>query len=355
MEIRQYTKKDAIMTRGYAILCMCVLHLFCCLGADVKGTPLIWLTPEKPLVYWFGFFAEICVPTYSLCAGYAQRLQYENGKFSYLLRAKRVLNLMVNYWIILVIFSIIGLIIGNQAMPGSLSSFVKSIFLLHSYNGAWWYLNTYVILLLMPFAITQFPVKRINSLLGIVICFGIDGVWYLVGHFGLIPDAVSTNTIFAFFYKELINLIDVIPYFWIGGFLCKEKIISRASEWLNANLNLKKQKVTILMLMATMFVGVNLFKKGILIGPIAVLFFILFNVYPHKSGGVSERVFIFLGKHSTNIWLTHMFFYAYLFPGLVQSAKYPLLMLCFLLVLCIVVSYVEMGVQKLICQKKRSF
>lgn len=105
-----YNKKDAIMTRGYAILSMCILHLFCCLGADVKGTPLIWLSAEKPLVYWFGFFAEICVPTYSICVGYAQTLIDEQGKLSFANNAKRIKKLMINYWIILGMFSIVGLI-----------------------------------------------------------------------------------------------------------------------------------------------------------------------------------------------------------------------------------------------------
>lgn len=65
-----YSKKDAKMTQGFAILCMLVLHLFCRLGKDVYGTPIIWVSPEKPLVYLFGFFAGVCVPIYSMCAGY---------------------------------------------------------------------------------------------------------------------------------------------------------------------------------------------------------------------------------------------------------------------------------------------
>ena len=69
-----YSKADARMTQGLAILCMVILHLFCRVGSDVLGTPLIWLDQTTPLVYWFGFFAEICVPLYSLCAGYAQQL-----------------------------------------------------------------------------------------------------------------------------------------------------------------------------------------------------------------------------------------------------------------------------------------
>lgn len=40
-----------------------------------------------------------------------------------------------------------------------------------------------------------------------------------------------------------------------------------------------------------------------------------------------ERLFLFLGKHSTNIWLTHLFFYAVIFEDFIYIAKYPVLIL----------------------------
>lgn len=37
-----------------------------------------------------------------------------------------------------------------------------------------------------------------------------------------------------------------------------------------------------------------------------------------------QKIFLLIGKHSTNIWLTHMFFYSVMFKNLVYIAKYPL-------------------------------
>lgn len=62
-------KNDANMFRGLAILSMLILHLFCRFGDDVYGTPLLWLNEKEPFVYWFGFFAEICVSLYSIQGG----------------------------------------------------------------------------------------------------------------------------------------------------------------------------------------------------------------------------------------------------------------------------------------------
>ena len=99
--MNKYTKQDAIMTRGFAILCMVVLHLFCRTGADVFGTPLIWINPETPFVYWFGFYAEICISIYAICMGYAHYMLYTYGKTTWRSTAKRILKLMINYWTVL--------------------------------------------------------------------------------------------------------------------------------------------------------------------------------------------------------------------------------------------------------------
>ena len=44
-----YSKQDAVMIRGLAILCMVVLHLFCRTGKDVFGKPLLWINLRTPL------------------------------------------------------------------------------------------------------------------------------------------------------------------------------------------------------------------------------------------------------------------------------------------------------------------
>lgn len=50
----ELTRKDIKMTQGLAILTMVSLHLFCRLGTDVYGTPLLWLNSTTPAVYNIG-------------------------------------------------------------------------------------------------------------------------------------------------------------------------------------------------------------------------------------------------------------------------------------------------------------
>ena len=334
------------MTRGLAVLCMVILHLFCRKGADVFGSPIIWINQDTPLVYWFGFYAEICVGIYSICMGYAQRLLYKNGKVSWKHISKRIGKLLVNYWIILALFSLIGLLCPSQdTIPGSLPEFLRSIILLHSYNGAWWFLNTYILFLLIPCAIKFYPVKKLTTSKGLFLCFCLQVAWYLIKKLGGWPTAAADQPVLRFVLKELFNLIEVLPAAWAGAFLCKENAIKKVYILCKRKFKSKRLYTAALMVvLAVLFIMMNLLHKSILTNIFSVLTFILFNIW--EKGPVSRNSFMFLGKHSTNIWLTHMFFYMFPFTGLVQKAKYPVIMLAFMLALCVVTSYVEMAAEK---------
>ena len=99
-----YSKEDAKMTQGFAILTMVSLHLFCREASGFLGKPLIWINNSTPFLYWVGFFSEICVPVYSLCAGYAYYNSYINHYLDWTSRFKRALKLLKNYWIVLLLF-----------------------------------------------------------------------------------------------------------------------------------------------------------------------------------------------------------------------------------------------------------
>lgn len=341
-----YDKQDAIMTRGMAILCMVILHLFCRKGADVFGTPLIWLNQDTPLVYWFGFYSEICVSVYSICMGYAQYMLYKNGKASWKDTFSRILKLMINYWIILVMFSIAGLLYsGQNDIPGTWLKFLKSIVLLHSYNGAWWFLNTYILYLLIPPSIKFILIEKLSVSKGLIACFVFQIIWYLINKMGLLPSVPADYTVLSFIVKEVNNLIGILPSAYVGSFMFKGNLISVAyASYYSYFENARHARYALAIIWIILFVSMNILHKAVLTMFFAVSTFIMFNIW--KKGKCTESVFTFLGAHSTNIWLMHMFFYVSLFKGLVQIAKYPIFMLLFMLFLCILTSYVEMTLEK---------
>ena len=66
---------------------------------------------------------------------------------------------------------------------------------------------------------------------------------------------------------------------------------------------------------------------------------------PHRNiqdtlNGKISRFFVFMGEHSLNIWLIHMFFYAYIFNNLVYRMVYPPVIYIFMFAICVGMSYI---------------
>ena len=347
MANKAYSKQDAVMTKGMAILCMIILHLFCRTGKDVYGKPLIWINSTTPVVFLFGFFAEICVPVYSLCAGYARQYIEEKSRSLWKNNIRRIMKLMVNYWIVLVLFSILGFFFdADKTIPGSLIKFLKSIVLLYSYNGAWWYLNTYILLLLIPTKMLLRPIKKMDYKKGLIMCLIFEIGWYIVAKIGLIPYVSEKMWVVLFIKKEIVNLITVLPFVWAGAIICKDKLVDRFNSWLKIHVILRWQNKCLIIAWIGIFCLFNIIHKTILVGIVAFLSFMIFNLI--RKTEIVKKIFMFLGKHSTNIWLTHMFFYLVLFKGLVIKAQYPILMLILMLFLCITTSYIIMGIEYIV-------
>lgn len=100
----ELSKKDIKLTKGLAIISMVVMHLFCRKGADVYGTPLLWINSDTPFVYFLGYLAEICLPIYCLCSGYAHYRLGETNGLTVKKNSKRVLKFSINFLIVLIIF-----------------------------------------------------------------------------------------------------------------------------------------------------------------------------------------------------------------------------------------------------------
>lgn len=137
-----------------------------------------------------------------------------------------------------------------------------------------------------------------------------------------------------------------MPYVWAGAFICKGKLIKKCDDWMQSHISLRWQNTVLMLSWVNIFFLTNILHKAVLVGIVAILSFLIFNLL-NKPKPV-KKVLLFLGEHSTNIWLTHMFFYAYLFKGLVVIARYPLLILLFMISLCLVTSYIVMGIEKVL-------
>lgn len=263
----------------------------------------------------------------------------QNGKLDFKSRAKRCLKLLEIYWVVDLLFCGIGLLFDKSGqIPGSVSEFVKSLFLLRSYNGAWWYLTTYLIIILFFSPVLYKLSLKTNFWVGMGACGILQVLFYFIGRFDLIPELNSEHLIVEWAYTQFVNLYGPLVIFFAGCLMCRYRIIAKIRLLFNELVTTKYQKLLLFVLFVFDFLAVNLIHKAVLTFFNALVVFVLFHLW--EKGKVASCIFNFLGRHSTVMWLTHMFFYLYLFEGLVQKARYPVFMLIFMLVLTVASSYV---------------
>lgn len=213
----ELSRKDTKMTKGLAIISMVILHLFCRKGADVFRTPLLWINDTTPFVYYLGFLAEICVPMYCLCSGYAHYRLGETNGLTVKRNSKRLLKFLINFWIVLGIFSLVGLIVKSEDIPVSFTEFLGNVFLYRlSYNGAWWFVATYVLLVCLSFPLFKL-VSKVNGILLFIIMAGQMLFFWIYD--STIKEAISINTFMSIVATQFVNLVGDVLFAYVSGML----------------------------------------------------------------------------------------------------------------------------------------
>ena len=340
-----YTKSESKQLQGLAVCAIICIHLFYRKDADVFGTPLLWIKEGLPLVCWLGWLSNICVPLYSLSAGYAQQLMDEKNGGDYLGNLRRCLRLMVNLWIVLTVFTILSMFWGKRSdMPTTFIEFVLQAFLVHFSNPAWWYMRTYVlIMILLPPCVLLWPIRRIPWKAGVVLCLFAASAGFCLKRFHFLPPAIDKSFVVDFVFRGL-SIYKVLPFIWLGAIVKKANLFERCKKKLERFGTPLNQNffLTFVLLISSLFVC--LIENTLVIFPFAFMVFLAFPLFAKPV--FLQQILSFLGKHSTNIWLIHMYFYARLYSGLVQKLQYPVFMFVGIMFLSIVSSYGIMAIQK---------
>lgn len=184
----ELTKSEIKITKGVAILFMLLLHLFCTKEYEGLYTPIIFIA-NTPLIYYLALFGDCCVAMYCFCSGYGLFISYKNNKENYIKNNLiRIFKLYINYWIILFIFVIgLGFLFGRASeYLGDFKTFILTFTAISpAYNGAWWFLTTYIILVLLSPLINKVVIKY-NNILIIFLSF----VFYIFAYIQRIREVI---------------------------------------------------------------------------------------------------------------------------------------------------------------------
>ena len=321
------TRLDTKMLQGLSVLAMVLLHLFDRVDYAALYTPILYLGGH-PVIFYIAQLSDFCVMGYAFCSGYALYKQYgqkREVKEYYQDRLRSLKILLMNYWIILFLFTIVSVVVKNgKQMPGSLLEFIGNFTTVKTtYNGAWWYLFIYILLVLISSFIFK-CCNKVSSWLMLVITFVIYISAYYIRFY-----YVSSNWFIIKYGVFGMTLFE----FMIGAICAKEKWIEKARRVVE-KVPVLVRVVVSCVLIAGMLIGHTLILPSLFVAPFTGLVIIfIFSLWQKPLW--MQQIFLCLGKHSTNIWLIHMFFYLYIFKDFVFVGRYPIVILLLMLAVTI--------------------
>lgn len=330
----ELTKNQIKITKGIAILFMILLHLFCTKAYQGLYTPLLFIG-DIPLVYYLALFGDCCVAIYCFCSGYGLLISYKNNKEKYNINnIIRIFKLYINYWIILLIFVVIlGPTMGQASnYPGSFKKFILTFTAIDpAYNGAWWFFTTYIILVLVSPFINKIVIKYNNILI-----LGVSFIFYVVAYIQRIKGViVFDNEVLNWFIRRLALFGTSQLPFIIGTVFAHKKIYSKLNSMSS---KIKYKNILGILIITLMIIAHGIVQTLFVAVFTGIVFICVFNLMDKPKW--LNNLLSYLGNHSTNMWLIHMFFYLIYFKKLVYGAKYSFLIFPWLVIICVVSSYI---------------
>lgn len=204
---------------------------------------------------------------------------------------------------------------------------------------------TYIWLVLL-YPIMKWFADKLNPV--ILIC--ISGILYIIFYnFEIICTLNISNSIIAWIWNQLCLIGRSQFAFILGIIWCKYLVIDKIR---NFYMKIKMKNLCLLICVAINFIF-HCFVQSLIVAPITgIIVLMCFHLWDKPEW--MEKSFLLLGKHSTNIWLIHMFFYLVLFKNFIFRLKEPALIFVGMFVLCIVISILINQIEKLIADGVKS-
>ncbi|MBR5332873.1 MAG: acyltransferase family protein [Muribaculaceae bacterium] len=331
------TKQESVILKGVAILFMIYGHLF---------LPN-WTIPLYNSIYVLDGvpFEQILmratgpVTFYLLLGGYGMYYIYKKKQEKN--QVPRILNLYINYWVVLLLFVAIGHFIKPTIYPGSFETIIKNATGFNTtYNGEWWFLLPYSLVVLSSYWVFKF-VDRFNSKI-IIGCsiFGMFVTSFIISRFG---------TEYLFAYKFRYNCFLYFHLLWefvIGAMLLKMNFFERAKSIIKKYL---PRNIYVIVALLLLVVIRCLFDTSAVHIIYVVAFIALFLSISRYR--IIDSILSVLGKYSMNMWFIHTWFCYYLFADFIYGFKYPLIIFIVLVVLSLVAAMLVSKIANIITKR----
>ena len=325
--MKALTLKDTNILKGVAIILLILHHCW----YTGKGYDDIILYGH-PLFQNIGKFSKLCVALFVFLSGYGLTAKaLKDGGMGNIRKfyRHRYMKLMLNYWVIYLIFVPIGILFFNRTFPAVygenwpfkavvdfLGLYKAIIGDFHGYNATWWFFGVIIILYLIYPLLWRY--RRF---------------WFLMIPFGIMCPTVTS-------FIPVIGPSHVGNYFL--AFVCGMAFAYNKHDVPGGGVNMMEKLFLLLVFVTACFFrfyawNALLWDAGII--TIGVVLYSYTNI-PQRISLTLE----FLGKHSYNIFLFHTFIYYYYLHDYIYWSRNPLLISLTLLVVCLPIS---MSIEKL--------
>lgn len=317
--------------KSIAILMMLCLHLF---NQEYQGLfqPLIFIG-KVPLSYYVSLFCDICLPIFAFVSGYGLYFKYQESKNSYTRKNWiRIRNLYINFWIILILFVVVlGLLLSKEGYPGNFKTLILNFTAIEvSYNGAWWFLSTYLL-----FVITSSfwfnLVTKINPYFYVLILLVLYAVAF---YFRVYKTNLFSSVILNWLQEHGALYFCTLFQFMLGAFVLQYRLHSKISIKIKDIPKRNYMLVFGLLLLIILHGLLPNFFFAPFMAFVFILFYCQLDIYPFF-----QKCIDFFTPHATNIWLVHMFFYLIYFKDFIYGFKFVVPIYLLLLAVCIFSSY----------------
>ena len=327
-----FNKQNTLQAKGAAVLLMLCHHLFFFkdripLGSDMTTGIMI---SDWDLINIIGAFGKLCVGIFMFLGGYGLFCSYSSarkdpsGEKAGAFFLKRIIRIYKGYWKVFLIFIPIGFLFFSDQTPITQDQYIAGVFsnfqikpvisnfvlMVSTINREWWFYRTYLFAVFLGLIFIQVFKNRKN----IYVEFFTVALFLMITR-GPLPylaakEGMGLNG--TFWYSNLLAIDDCAAAIMAGVIFAKYDIFKSWKKLFEKFT--RPEKLVISLLSIVLLAYVRTFILPIYTEAITVPVFITALMLITDSFKPVGATFAFLGRFSTNIWLTHTFYCYYFTP-----------------------------------------
>lgn len=343
-----FTKTDTLKTKGIAIILLLFHHLFYS-NSVYETREIEFMFLSQDVVQQIGIGTRLCVWIFAFLSAYGLTHSYcdakENNIDTVTFLKKRWISLMKPYWFVYIVFFLLSFILFCNPLEVYQNNFVYLIFDFFAVadlfgtpmlSAVWWYMCFAQVLLLIIPVLVEFC-NKFSSASCIIIFIMLQ---YMGSGIHSPYGGMYTNYLFAI----VLAVACAGNKMALGGVKPKHFVLQIL------------ELISLLLLICGCVYIKNIYgtedsvKITTVLSGIAVLALCIL-VHKYITNSIIERILMFLGKHSGNIFMIHWFIYGY-YPDIIYYSKNVIISWLCLLVISVIVSILIEKLKELVRYNK---